>query len=171
MAVTHAVLPVMRRQRAGRIFNISSVAGFRSVFGASIYSSTKFAVEGLSRGLAEEVAEFGVYVTLIEPGFFRTEFLESDSLKYSEGPAIPEYSQRLEQFRTFHHKRNGTQLGDPAKLARILLQLAEAEKPPVSFLAGSDAVQWVREILKAQEAQINANHDLSVSTDIPGVTW
>jgi NAD(P)-dependent dehydrogenase (short-subunit alcohol dehydrogenase family) len=165
MAVTHAVLPTMRKQKSGRIFNISSVAGFRSVFGGSIYSSSKFAVEGFSQGLAEELAGFGVYLTVVSPGFFRTDFLDSTSVKYSEAPAIPEYSKRMEEFRNFHDNRNHVQAGDPAKLAQVLLKMAEADKPPVSFLAGSDAVEWVESGLKQQKAQIAAYRDLSASTD------
>ncbi|MEN2654952.1 SDR family NAD(P)-dependent oxidoreductase, partial [Acinetobacter baumannii] len=78
--VTRAVLPVMRWQRSGRIFNLSSIGGMVGFAGASVYCSTKFAVEGFSESLAMEVARFGIHVTIVEPGFFRTDFLDESSV-------------------------------------------------------------------------------------------
>lgn len=164
MAVTHAVIPGMRKQRSGRIFNISSVAGLKGVFGGSIYNSSKFAVEGFSQSIAEELAPFGVYVTSVSPGFFRTDFLDSTSVKYSN-KGISDYAKALADFRTFHDNRNHNQTGDPAKLAAVILHLAQVEKPPVSFVAGSDAVEWATDAIKQRQAQLDAWRNLSVSTD------
>ena len=164
MAVTQAVIPGMRERRSGRIFNISSVSGLKGVFGASIYCASKFAVEGFSQSIADELAPFGAFVTSVSPGFFRTDFLDPSSVKYS-GKGISDYAQRLEEFRAFHDERSHTQAGDPAKLAKVVLHLAEVEKPPVSFVAGSDAVEWAQNSMKAFQAQIDEWRELSVSTD------
>src|SRR4030095_2055085 len=88
--VTRAVLPVMRRQRGGHVFNLSSMAGVLGFASASIYCSTKFAVEGFSESLAMEVAQFGIKITIVEPGFFRTDFLDTSSIRYG-GKVVDEY--------------------------------------------------------------------------------
>jgi NAD(P)-dependent dehydrogenase (short-subunit alcohol dehydrogenase family) len=164
MAVTHAVLPHLREQRAGRIFNISSVAGLKGVFGGSIYNSSKFAVEGFSQAIAQECALFDVKVTSVSPGFFRTDFLDSSSVKYA-GKGIAEYAKPLADFIAFHEDRNHTQTGDPAKLAAVLVHLAQIENPPVSFVAGSDAVEWAEGAIREKQQQIEEWRELSVSTD------
>jgi NAD(P)-dependent dehydrogenase (short-subunit alcohol dehydrogenase family) len=169
MAVTQTVIPGMRERRSGRIFNISSVSGLKGVFGASLYCASKFAVEGFSQSIADELAPFGVFVTSVSPGFFRTDFLDPSSLKYS-GESIGDYAQRLEEFRAFHDQRSHTQAGDPAKLAKVILHLAEVEKPPVSFVAGSDAAEWAQNSMKAFQAQIDEWRELSVSTDGDWIT-
>ncbi|MCM3724260.1 oxidoreductase [Neobacillus cucumis] len=164
MAVTQAVIPGMRKQRSGRIINISSVAGLKGVFGGSIYNSSKFAVEGFTQAIAEELALFGVYVTAVSPGFFRTDFLDSSSVKYSND-SISDYSDALETFRKFHDDRNHTQAGDPVKLAEVILHLAKVENPPVSFIAGSDGIEWAESVIKSKQEEIDAWRNLSVSTD------
>jgi NAD(P)-dependent dehydrogenase (short-subunit alcohol dehydrogenase family) len=165
MAVTRAVIPMMRKQRSGRVFNISSVAGLRGVFGASIYNSSKFAVEGFSQAIAQELSPLGVFVTVISPGFFRTDFLDQSSVKYSEGQAIADYSKPLADFRTFMDNRSHQQAGDPAKLAAVIVHLAQVEKPPVSFVAGSDALEIAMNAIKTREEQVKQWRDLSLSTD------
>ncbi|MFE4074414.1 oxidoreductase [Peribacillus sp. YIM B13477] len=164
MAVTQAVIPFMRKQRSGRIINISSAAGLKGVFGGSIYNSSKFAVEGFSQSIAEELAPFGVYVTVVSPGFFRTDFLDLSSVKYSKA-GISDYSEALAEFRDFHDNRNHTQVGDPAKLAYVVLQLVQVEKPPVSFVAGTDAVDWAKSVVNQKKEQLDEWHALSISTD------
>jgi NAD(P)-dependent dehydrogenase (short-subunit alcohol dehydrogenase family) len=164
MAVTHAVLPHLRKQRAGRIFNISSVAGLKGVFGASLYNASKFAVEGFSQALAQECALFDVKVTSISPGFFRTDFLDASSVKYAE-KGIAEYAKPLADFLAFHEERNHTQAGDPAKLAAVLLHLSKVENPPVSFVAGSDGVEWVEGAIREKQEQVEEWRELSASTD------
>ena len=164
MAVTRAVLPIMRKQGSGRIFNISSIAGLKGFFGGSIYNSSKFAVEGFSQCIAEELAPLGIHVTAISPGFFRTDFLDGSSVQYSEGK-ISDYAKGAAEFRTFMDNRNHEQAGDPVKLAKAIIKLADVEKPPVSFVAGSDAVEMAMEAITAHKAQIDSWRDLSVSTD------
>lgn len=164
MAVTRAVLPIMRKQQSGRILNISSIAGLKGFFGGSIYNSSKFAVEGFSQCIAEELAPLGIHVTAISPGFFRTDFLDGSSVQYAEGK-ISDYAKGTAEFRDFMDNRNHEQAGDPAKLAEAIIKLADVEKPPVSFVAGSDAVEMAMEAITAQKAQIDSWRDLSVSTD------
>jgi NAD(P)-dependent dehydrogenase (short-subunit alcohol dehydrogenase family) len=165
MAVTRAVLPIMRRQRSGRVFNISSMAGLRGIFGVSAYNASKFAVEGFSQALAQELSPFGVFVTVISPGFFRTDFLDQSSAKYSEAEPISDYAKPLSDFRAFMDNRNHNQAGDPAKLASVIVRLVKIEKPPVSFVVGSDAVETATNVIKARQEQIDQWRDLSVSTD------
>jgi NAD(P)-dependent dehydrogenase (short-subunit alcohol dehydrogenase family) len=164
MAVTHAVLPHMRKQRGGRIFNISSVAGLKAGFATSIYGSSKFAVEGFSQALAEEVSPFNVFVTCVSPGYFRTDFLDTTSVKYSNHH-IEEYTEGYEKFNKFHKERNHSQPGDPVKLGQVLVKLAQEKKPPVSFVAGSDGVQWANNAVKTLQSQVDEWKDLSVITD------
>ena len=170
MAVTRAVLPIMRRQGSGRVFNISSVAGLRGIFGVSSYNASKFAVEGFSQALAQELSPFGVYVTVISAGFFRTDFLDQSSAKYSEGEPISDYAKPLADFRAFMENRNHNQAGDPAKLASVIVRLAQVEKPPVSFVVGSDAVEVATNVIKTRREQVDQWRDLSVSTDGNWVT-
>jgi NAD(P)-dependent dehydrogenase (short-subunit alcohol dehydrogenase family) len=164
MNVTRAVAPLMRTQRGGRIFNISSVGGLKGVFGGSVYNSSKFAVEGFSQSIAEELASFGVHVTTVAPGFFRTDFLDPSSASYTDN-AIPDYEQPLQAFLEFHHGRNRTQAGDPAKLGEVLVLLAEVDDPPVSFVAGSDAVEWALGAVADRQTSVEKWRHLSVSTD------
>jgi len=165
MNVTRAVAPILRKQRRGHIFNLSSIAGITGMFGAGAYNASKFAVEGFSQALAQELANFGVRVTAISPGFIRTDFLDSSSVKYSGAPAVDDYAQPLAEFRAFMDERNHEQAGDPAKLAQAIVQLSNAENPPVSFVAGSDAVEWAQNAIKALQDQVERWRDLSVSTD------
>jgi NAD(P)-dependent dehydrogenase (short-subunit alcohol dehydrogenase family) len=164
MTVTRAVLPVMRRQRGGRIINISSVAGLRGGFGAALYCSSKFAVEGFTQSLAAEVAPFGVHVTAVSPGYIRTDFLDPTSVRYTDG-VIPDYAAAVANMRAFYQNRSHNQAGDPTKLAAVIVHLASIEDPPVSFVAGSDAVALATEIFKKGQARVEAWRDLSVSTD------
>lgn len=167
MVVTHAIIPWMRQQRSGRIFNISSVAGLKGGAFNSIYSSSKFAVEGFSQSIAAELAPFGIHVTSVSPGYFRTDFLDQSSVKYSRH-SISDYDAALGEFRSFHETRNHNQGGDPAKLARVILQLSKIQNPPVSFVAGSDAVEWAESGIRQLQGQIDEWRDLSDSTDGDG---
>lgn len=164
MDVTRAILPFMREQRKGRIFNISSIAGLKGNFGGSAYNSSKFAVEGFSQSLAEELAPFGISVTCISPGFFRTGFLDENSIKYSKR-SISDYDKVMSEYLGFISQCNHNQPGDPKKLAEIILHLATIENPPVSFLAGSDAIEWVTNAIVHKQVEFNKWNDLSTATD------
>jgi NAD(P)-dependent dehydrogenase (short-subunit alcohol dehydrogenase family) len=162
--VTRAVLPAMRSQRSGRIFNISSVGGLVGGEGGSLYCAAKFAVEGFSESIAREVAPFGIHVTIVEPGFFRTDFLDQSSVQYGSRQ-IADYAEISAQMKAFWDARNHTQAGDPAKLGRVLVDLAERAAPPLRFAAGSDAVAMIGGKIASLQAELDAWSDLSVTTD------
>jgi len=162
--VTRAVLPVMRKQHNGHVMNISSVGGYSAYQGWGIYSSTKFAVEGLSEAMALELAPLGVHVTVVEPGFFRTDFLDASSL--SETAArIGDYRDTVGAMRTFAAGVNHQQPGDPEKLSKALLELADSAQPPLRLHLGSDTVARVREKNRFVEQEMAAWLELSLSTD------
>ena len=162
--VTRAVLPVMRQQRAGRVLNISSIAGMRGRTGTALYSASKFAVEGFSEALAQEVAAFGIHVTIVEPGAFRTDFLDGQSMRYGS-QTIVDYAAQSAQVAEGFGARNHLQPGDPARLAAVLLQLAAHPAPPLRLAAGSDAVEIVGAKIEALRAEWLAWRELSVTTD------
>lgn len=164
LAVTRAVLPHMRRQRSGRVLNISSVGGYRAAAGWGIYCSTKFAVEGLSEALADELAPLGIQVTVVEPGYFRTDFLDQTSLA-TVPTAIDDYHQTSGAMRSHAVDVNHQQPGDPAKLAKVLVAFADTPNPPVRLPLGSDTVAAI-ENKDAQTAGILAAwRSTAVSTD------
>ncbi|SDP94389.1 NADP-dependent 3-hydroxy acid dehydrogenase YdfG [Rhodoferax sp. OV413] len=162
--VTRAVLPVMRQQRAGHVLNISSMAGIRGRAGTALYSASKFAVEGFSEGLAQELAPFGIRVTIVEPGAFRTDFLDGQSMRFGSQP-IADYAAQSAQINAGFGARNHMQPGDPARLAAVLLQLAAHPKPPLRFAAGSDAVEIIGAKIEALRGELEAWQALSVTTD------
>jgi NAD(P)-dependent dehydrogenase (short-subunit alcohol dehydrogenase family) len=163
--VTRAVLPVMRQQKSGHVFNISSIGGIQGGYpGASLYCATKFAIEGFSEGLALEVADFGVKLTIVEPGFFRTDFLDSQSVRFGD-VSIADYAAQSAAIRASYGAYNHQQPGDPARLAKVLLQLAEHPTPPLRFAAGSDAVAVVSAKVDSLRAELQAWESLSVTTD------
>lgn len=163
MHMLRAVLPTMRRQRGGHIMNISSIAGLTGFDGASVYCASKYAIEGLTASLALEVAPFGIHVTAVEPGFFRTEFLDPSSVRYG-ATAIDDYAAHgsVEQA---YGAYKGRQLGDPVKLASAVVQLAAMDTPPRQFLAGSDALAMANTALAARREEMAAFEALTVSTD------
>ena len=162
--VTRAVLPVMRRQRSGLIVQISSTAGISGQEFVSAYAASKFGVEGWIESLTPEVAPFGIRTMLVEPGFFRTELLTDQSTNYPE-PSIDDYAEKTRQTVTAWRGMNGLQGGDPAKLARALIQLASQEEPPLRWAAGADAIgtfeQKARELIAQAEAYRKLSSSLS----------
>ena len=140
MNVTRAVLPVMRKQRAGHIISISSSAGLAAGFDfVSAYAASKFGLEGWMESLQAEVAPFGIHTTIVNPGFFRTELLTEQSTNYAE-PSIADYDERRGPLVEYWKSQNGRQSGDPAKLARALMTIASQDPPPRRFIAGADAI-------------------------------
>jgi NAD(P)-dependent dehydrogenase (short-subunit alcohol dehydrogenase family) len=162
--VTRAVLPLMRAARSGRIFNLSSLAGVRGTEFASLYCSSKFAVEGFSESLAREVAPFGIFVTIVEPGPFRTDFLSPESLRFG-GKAIADYDPRRNPARAAFEQRSGKQPGDPVKLSEALVRLAGEAAPPLRFLAGSFAVETANAKLAQVKSDFERWRELSLSLD------
>ncbi len=162
--VTRAVLPVMRRQRAGLVINMSSNGGFKGVRGASMYSSTKFAIEGFSEALAQEIADFGLKLTIVEPGAFRTDFLDDRSLKRGTHD-LDDYADFRAKANAVFEARNHDQVGDPDKLGRALVQLANETNPPLRFVAGADALKVVDDKLDYVAREVARWRELSRSTD------
>jgi NAD(P)-dependent dehydrogenase (short-subunit alcohol dehydrogenase family) len=163
--VTRAVLPVMRRQRAGHVISISSSAGLAA--GAdfvSAYAASKFGVEGWMEALRVEVAPLGIHTTIVNPGFFRTELLTEHSTSYAE-PSIADYDERRAPLLEYWKSQNGQQSGDPAKLARALLTIASQEPPPRRFIAGADAIGTAEQKVAELQADIESNRQLSTSLD------
>src|SRR5579862_3038108 len=160
--VTRAVLPVMRAQRRGLIVTISSTGGISGQAFVSAYSAAKFGVEGWIESLAPEVAPFGIRTMLVEPGFFRTELLTDDSTKWPEA-SIDDYAEKTRQTVTAWKGMNGLQGGDPAKLAKALVQLASSVEPPLRWPAGADAVETFEKKAHELLAQANSHRSLSSS--------
>ena len=162
MTVTRAVLPVMRRQRSGLVISISSTAGVVGGAFASAYAASKFGLEGWMEGLAGEVERYGIRTMIVEPGFFRTELLQPESTTFAE-LSIDGYAERTAETIPAWHAMNGNQAGDPAKLARALVELAGSDDPPLRWVAGEDAVEGVEQKARLLLAQVDAHRTLSTS--------
>ena len=162
MNVTRAVLPVMRKQRSGHIISISSGAGIMGFEFNSAYCAAKFGLEGWMEALQPEVAPFGINTTIVNPGFFRTEFLTQESTIYA-GPSIEDYAERQSAQREWYESQHGQQSGDPAKLAQALVMIVGQQPPPRRFIAGADAISVAEQKVQDLQQQINAYRDLSTS--------
>jgi NAD(P)-dependent dehydrogenase (short-subunit alcohol dehydrogenase family) len=161
--VTRAVLPVLRAQRSGHIVNLSSVGGLVGSAGWGIYNSSKFAVEGFSEALSKEVAPLGIHVTIVEPGYFRTDFLDTSSLS-TEHTSIDDYSATAGSTRERAATVNHAQPGDPNKAAAAIVRVAEYAEPPLHLLLGADCVALVEKKLDALRAEIGRWREISLST-------
>lgn len=162
MNVTRAVLPVMRKQRSGRVISVSSAAGFIGYEYGSAYNVSKFAIEGWMEALHLDVAPFNIKTTILAPGFFRTELLTENSIFLAE-PSIDDYAEGNAQFRPFWSQMNGNQSGDPAKLAKALIAIANLEEPPARWIAGADALAEAERKAKEFQQQMDTYRDLSTS--------
>jgi len=163
MNVARAVLPVMRKQRSRHIISISSSAGIAAGFEfVSVYAASKFGLEGWMESLQAEVAPFGIATTVVNPGFFRTELLTEQSTNYAK-PSIADYDERRGPLVDYWKAQNGQQSGDPAKLARALITIANQEQPPRRFIAGVDAIATAEQKIAALKAQIETHRELSTS--------
>jgi NAD(P)-dependent dehydrogenase (short-subunit alcohol dehydrogenase family) len=163
LAVTRAVLPVLRRQGSGRVINISSVGGFVGSAGWGIYNSTKFAVEGVSEALRAELAPLGIAVTIVEPGVFRTDFLDGSSL-HSATASIDDYAGTVGNTRGWAADNNHAQPGDPVKGAAAIITVATAEKPPLRVQFGADCVTRVEAKLAQVADELAQWRELALST-------
>ena len=162
--VTRAVLPSMRKQKSGHIINISSIGGYSSYPGWGVYSSTKFAVEGLTESLHDELAPLGIHTTVVEPGFFRTDFLDSSSL-ITTANVISDYADTVGKMRDSLGGHNHQQPGDPSKLAQAILQLVKAAAPPVRLPLGTDTLKRIADKNGFVEKETAMWRTVAVSTD------
>jgi NAD(P)-dependent dehydrogenase (short-subunit alcohol dehydrogenase family) len=162
MAVTRAALPVLRAQKSGAIVNISSLGGQLSFAGFSAYSASKFALEGASEALAQEVAPFGIKVLIVEPGQFRTQ-LAGSGMRHM--PVIEAYQPVVGATREFAHSMHNTQAGDPRKAAVAIAKALQAENTPLRLQLGGDSVDAVRAHAQALLKDMEAWEALSRSTD------
>jgi NAD(P)-dependent dehydrogenase (short-subunit alcohol dehydrogenase family) len=161
--VTRAVLPKMRAQRSGHVINVSSIGGFRASAGFGAYCSTKFAVEALTEALHAELAPLGIHATVIEPGYFRTDFLDASSLLVSPH-VIDDYAQTSGATRARAGGLNRKQPGDPAKLAAAVVALVDSEKPPLRLPLGNDTLASIEQKMAFVAAETEAWREVSAST-------
>lgn len=163
--VTRASLPIMRAQRAGHIINISSLSGIIGIAGSPIYGATKFAVTGWSEGLSREVEPFGIHVTCVHPGIFRTDFLDASSVSHGD-LEIEDYREFREEQQRYLEASNHAQLGDPTTFGPAIMHLANLVEPPLRWAAGSDAIAAFHQ--RAEELTNSAAEfaELSRSSDI-----
>lgn len=162
--VTRAVLPHMRAQRSGRVINISSIGGYQAYVGWGVYGSTKFAVEGISEALHQELAPLGIHATVVEPGFFRTDFLDEQSL-IKTALVLPDYDETVGKMRTFAEAANHAQPGDPLKFAEAMLALVNAPSPPQRLALGSDTVARIEAKNRLVAQELAEWNELALSTD------
>ncbi|MDD7886748.1 oxidoreductase [Flavivirga sp. 57AJ16] len=160
--IIRKVLPHLRRQKSGHIINTSSMMGYMGYPGNGSYNASKFAVIGLSEALAQEVVPFGIKVTILAPGTFRTNFMSEDSLNVAKNK-IDAYNldKQVEQFTGF----DGKQLGDPKKLAEVVLKITEMPNPPLHLPLGSDSYDAILEVRKNEKKEMEKWKALSLSTD------
>jgi NAD(P)-dependent dehydrogenase (short-subunit alcohol dehydrogenase family) len=165
--VTKAVIPLFRTQRSGHFFQISSIGGRTGATGRAPYSAAKFGVEGFSEVLAIEMAPFGVHVTIVEPGGFRTDFAGA-STHITAGH--PDYADTVGKTAAMQLAYNGKQPGDPARAARAIIAVASADKPPLRLVLGADAYGRAERSDEARLAELRAWRETSVSTDFSAST-
>ncbi|MBD1915112.1 MULTISPECIES: oxidoreductase [Cyanophyceae] len=161
--MTRAVLPSMRQRRSGHIINLSSIGGYRSTPGWGVYSSTKFAVEGITEALHDELAPLGIHATVVEPGYFRTGFLDGSSLQHTA--EISDYAETVGKVRKLASELSYQQPGDPTKLAQAMLQLANADTPPLRLPLGTDTLQAIAKKNAYVEQETAQWRALAESTD------
>jgi NAD(P)-dependent dehydrogenase (short-subunit alcohol dehydrogenase family) len=163
VSMMKAILPTMRRRRSGRIINITSMGGYITMPGIAYYCGSKFALEGISETLAKEVKGFGIHVTAVAPGSFRTDWAGRSMVR--SGRSIADYDSVFDPIRKAREEKSGHQAGDPIKAAEVLLKLLATENPPVHLLLGSDALKLVREKIDSLASEITAWEDVTLSTD------
>lgn len=161
LRLTRAVLPHMRKKRSGHIVNISSIVGLVGCPGGGLYSSTKFAVAGLSESLAQEVAPLGIHVTVVEPGPFRTDFLGSSIVVTEQ--TIPDYEKS--SLRNYAIENHNKQAGDPTLAAKVIIEAILSEKPPLHLVIGASAYARAHKKLEELRENFSSWEKKSLSCD------
>lgn len=163
MRLTRAVLPIMRKQRSGNVIVFSSMMGLMSIPGGSVYSASKFALEGWAEGLRSELQPFGIRCMIVEPGPFRTDFTNKQtSAKFSEFE-IEDYAEQRKTMHDFYFA--GEQFGDPSKLAKALIKVANDANPPLRWLAGTGMVGAVVQHFQRRISEYEAWREVSDNTN------
>lgn len=157
-------MPILREQQSGHIFNVSSIGGFTAAFaGFGIYCATKFAMQGFTESLAEEVKPFGIHVTIVSPGYFRTNFLSSGSLAVPQNE-IAEYKNVREALSTHQNSIDGNQPGDPDKASAVMIAVAEQKEPPIHLFLGSDAYALAEAKISAVRRDMENVREMATAT-------
>lgn len=164
-ATLQAALPAMRERRSGHLMAVTSMAGLMAVPGMSAYCASKFAVEGMLESLRKEVAQFGIHVTAIEPGSFRTDWAGRSMTRADR--SIADYDELFIPIRNARLAASGNQLGNPAKAAEAVLSILDVDEPPAHLVLGSDALRLIAAARSAVDDDIRTWEDLSRSTDFP----
>ncbi|AKV04257.1 Short-chain dehydrogenase/reductase SDR [Labilithrix luteola] len=164
VALTQAVLPLMRARRKGHILTVTSMGGIVTLPGIAFYHASKFALEGLFESLGKEVRDFGIKVTSIEPGGFRTDWAGRSMVRSERH--IEAYDAVMAPIRATRRARHGNQIGDPAKAGQAMLSILGEENPPAHLVLGTDALALVREKLTSLEKELKTWEALSASTDV-----
>lgn len=165
VAMIKAVLPGMRVRRSGHIVNVTSMGGFITMPGITAYCGSKFALEGISEALGKEVKPFGIHVTALAPGQFRTDWAGRSMVRAAR--SIADYDAVMDPIRAARQAKSGKQPGDPAKATLALLKLVDSSNPPVRLYLGADALALVGEKIEAMQDDIAAWETVSRSTDFP----
>ncbi|MBB5459620.1 oxidoreductase [Paraburkholderia sp. Cpub6] len=162
--VTRAVLPTMRANRSGHVINVSSIGGYRAAAGFGVYSSTKFAVEGITEALHAELRPLGIHATVVEPGYFRTDFLDASSLVVAP-EVIDDYDETSGAVRRKAMQLNHNQPGDPTRLAAAMIALVDAASPPLRLPLGTDTLAAIAAKNAYVTQETETWKQLSSSTD------
>lgn len=165
VATVKAVLPYMRQRRRGHILGVTSMAGLITVPGTSFYQGSKYAVEGILETVGKEVAPFGVHVTAVAPGSFRTDWAGRSMVRTDR--SVPDYDQVMNPVREHRLAASGKQLGNPRKAAEAVLRILDVPNPPAHLVLGSDALRLVANGRAAVDKEIEEWAELSRSTDFP----
>jgi NAD(P)-dependent dehydrogenase (short-subunit alcohol dehydrogenase family) len=163
--VTRAFLPQFRKQRSGNILNLSSMAGLAGSAGWGYYNASKFAVEGFSEALAQEMAPLGVKVTIVEPGPFRTDFLGRSGVVVKR--EIADYAETVGKTREYYYANAGKQRGDPAKAVKAMMDVVESANPPLHLLLGALAYNRIKGKLEKWREEMAANEGVTLGADYP----
>ena len=158
-----AVLPQMRKQRSGHIINISSIGGSVGTAGRSAYTASKFALGGLPECLAKEVDPFGIKITVIEPGQFRTDFFNKGKTQIKES-GKPDYKQLVDGLNQQFAAVNGRQKGSPELAANAIIQLSRSSAPPLRVPLGADAASWITDRLKLANQELESWKEWAINT-------
>lgn len=162
--VIRQVLPYMRKQQSGYIFNVASIGGFTGGFpGFGIYCATKFAMQGFTESLAHEVKDFGIKATVVMPGYFRTNFLSDGSLSVPQNP-IAEYTSVRESQNMHQNEINSNQPGDPEKAAEVMIQVTQLADPPIHLFLGQDAYEFAAAKIEKVQKDLASVREFATAT-------